>query len=240
MFCGEDNKPQQARRREINRPHQRQPIPIMEAREETTALSPLPIGQQPNFGSLPPPSLKGRPASSTDILSNSPTVRSPLMSPPTHALSSASFQVSTSSGESVRSKVDVEENVASSDALPDLRGQEEHVQSPALAVGRMRSANGHLSDHSDIHTKIHQRNDQAANSIIGRRGHDRDTERVLQEGSEEEDAACDPYDGGDEWCAASISDAQAQALEIQGTSMYCSRECAVRGGRHKPLIPVRQ
>lgn len=43
--------------------------------------------------------------------------------------------------------------------------------------------------------------------------------------------ACDPYHEGDDWCSAEISAAESRALEIQDTEMYCSRECANRGGR---------
>ena len=42
--------------------------------------------------------------------------------------------------------------------------------------------------------------------------------------------ACDPYHQGDDWCSTAVSPAESRALEIQGTEMYCSRECADRGG----------
>lgn len=42
--------------------------------------------------------------------------------------------------------------------------------------------------------------------------------------------ACDPYHEGNDWCSAAVSPAESRALEIQGTEMYCSRECADRGG----------
>ena len=45
--------------------------------------------------------------------------------------------------------------------------------------------------------------------------------------------ACDPYHEGDDWCSAAISPAESRALEIQGTEMYCSRECSHRGGRRR-------
>lgn len=41
---------------------------------------------------------------------------------------------------------------------------------------------------------------------------------------------CDPYHEGNDWCSAAVSPAESRALEIQGTEMYCSRECADRGG----------
>lgn len=238
MFCEESTKPQHGQRPDINRPRQRQPIPILEARKVSTAVRLFLIEHQPNIDRLPPPPLKFRAASSTHIRSNSPKVRSSLISPSIHALLLPSLKISTFSGGLAREKVDVavkgEEDVASGDrvAVHNLRGREEHVQSPAQTGGRMHSVNGNLSDHSNNQ----QRKDKAANHITGRRGHDHGVERALQEEPEEEEITCDPYNGGDELCTASISDAQARALEIQGTSMYCSRECDSRGGRYKSVI----
>lgn len=53
------------------------------------------------------------------------------------------------------------------------------------------------------------------------------TARTLQE---EKTFECDPYDGGDEACLNEISPAERGVLKRQGTNIYCSRECAVRGG----------
>lgn len=46
---------------------------------------------------------------------------------------------------------------------------------------------------------------------------------------ETDDDACDSYNGGNAWCAASISDAETRALEVQGTKVYCSRQCTDGG-----------
>lgn len=50
--------------------------------------------------------------------------------------------------------------------------------------------------------------------------------------------ACDPYHEGDDWCEAAVSPAEFRALEIQGTEMYCSRECSNRGGVRGRVSPA--
>lgn len=46
----------------------------------------------------------------------------------------------------------------------------------------------------------------------------------------DEVGSCDPFDGGDDWCAEAVSSSELRALDMQGTTMYCSRECQLQEG----------
>lgn len=47
-----------------------------------------------------------------------------------------------------------------------------------------------------------------------------------QQGAE----ACNPFEGGDKWCYDAITTAEREALQVQKMELYCSSECASKGG----------
>lgn len=54
---------------------------------------------------------------------------------------------------------------------------------------------------------------------------------VVSVGVASEVGSCDPFDGGDDWCAEAVSPTELRALDIEGTTVYCSRECQSQEGQ---------
>lgn len=113
-----------------------------------------------------------------------------------------------------------------------LRNNGDAVQFPeessvVLTSFKMYTANGNVDINGNIGTIRHFNSEGASVSNLS--GNDVDLHRSLQNRSRGR-PECDPNNGGDRWCYEAISDSQGRALDIQGTSMYCSKECSFRGG----------
>eukprot|EP00752_Nemacystus_decipiens_P002278 g2159.t1 len=108
-------------------------------------------------------------------------------------------------------------------AGPTVRTNNGHAEPIALASSRQRKLVSRQADSGDERVENEK-------GVAALRGGARALAAATSENGIEMDVAadegsCDPYDLGDEWCEEAISAAEQRALEIQGTEIYCSREC---------------
>lgn len=152
---------------------------------------------------------------STEMRSHSPPLQTALISPQHH--STPSLVPGKSSRNRRRSYL--RNNGDPAQSLEE--------SSAVLTSFKMYTANEDTNIDGNIETIRHL--SSQGTGVANLSGNDVDLQRSLQRRSTRR-PECDPDNGGDQWCYEAISDSQSRALDIQGTSMYCSKECSFRGG----------
>lgn len=115
-----------------------------------------------------------------------------------------------------------------------------YPESASVAIGRSRILEGNFEETSGVRQFQDAASSTSKTFLRGgdSSGHRRSLQGPFSSGHEavsvevaDEVGSCDPFDGGDDWCAEAVSSTELRALDIEGTTMYCSRECQSQEGQ---------